>query len=92
MSEDVPILNSTEVTDLKSAYDALSYLEEDYNDGVVSWAENDTVLVVVSRGQRFQHHEFFRDHPHLAIQNPAGVVNDDTEQPHLKLELVEADK
>lgn len=84
-------LNSTEVTDLESAAEALDYLTDDYNDGHLSWAEGESVLVVVARGQRFQHHGFFRDHPGIEIMNPAGIKNAETGRAHLKLELWEAD-
>jgi hypothetical protein len=83
-------LNSIEVTDLESAAEALDYLNEDYNNGTIAWAEADTVLVVVSRSKRFQHHGFFRDNPNIEIQHPAALQNDDTGRLHLKLELTEA--
>lgn len=84
-------LNSTEVTDLESAAESLDYLTRDYNNGTAAFAEADTVLVVVARGRRFQHYHFFRDNPHIEIQNPAAVDVDETSRPHLKLELTEAD-
>lgn len=84
-------LNSTEVTDLESAHAALDYLTEDYNNGTLSWAVGKSVLVVVARGQRFQHHGFFRDHPGIEIINPAGIKNSETGQAHLKLELQEVE-
>lgn len=86
---DVTTLNGRDLYTLSDAKEALSYLNDDYNDGELHEAEGGRCLVVVSRGRHFQHFDLFQRSHHINISNVTALCEDGTAR--LKVELREAD-
>lgn len=100
--DDTVELNGVEITDLESAAEALSHLNDDYNDGSLSVAEGGNCLVVTSRSSTWGNFSTFQQAEHVDVTNvravnvggTTGMPDSHGSQPDVRLvaELREADR
>jgi len=76
-TDETTTLNGTEITDLQSAKEGLSYLTDDYNGGELHEAEGGRCLIVISRSRQFQHFDLFQRCEHVRIGNVVALNRGD---------------
>jgi len=84
-------LNGTELTDLASVKEALSYLNADYTgDAALHEAEAGECLIVISRTRRFQHYQLLDSVDFLSL-SPSALPTEDGDAV-LKVAIREAEQ